>query len=276
MDGAAPEALDDALLEVTAAWSLAMSCRLAGRCVMLDVARRSCSARPSDSIARGVELISRFSQALGLLCGHACLDRRPTRRRNSLFGQRHSRGSRAGHPRRRPFSEESAASRRVLVGRRERSQNRDHEPDHAGAADRRREGRVAADPQGARLSPRVRAQRPQQHLRDRPSNDGLRRRQPETTSCGSPAMSSGWNEPRSNRPIRSTGPARGPIPTPSERGPATTRIRSTPSSACTPRARSACPSSPRSGRWRGLLGEVPEARRRLGLHSRLNATRPPA
>ena len=49
---------------------------------------------------------------------------------------------------------------------------------------------------------------------------------------------------------------------------ATTRTRSTPCSACTPPARSACRSSPRSGRWLATTGSSQKQRRELGLHSR--------
>ena len=94
--------------------------------------------------------------------------------------------------------------------------------------DGRREDRLADDSQGTRLPPRLRAQRSEEHLRDRAADHGLRRgRARDTTSCGSPTTSPGWNEPRSSRPIRSTGRARGPIPTRSAPGPATTRIPST-------------------------------------------------
>ena len=183
---------------------------------------------------------------------------------------RDPRGGRAGHPRGRPVLEGRSARRWLVVRRRERGQDRHHQPGHPGPLDRRRESRFAGDQQGARLPPRLRAQRPAQHLRDRlqtmvfaaaePERDQLRiannvswleRAQIKT---GDPVYWPGswtYSDSKHGRPGDNSntqyallGSAR------RQRGRRSGQAR-------------------RLGPGAQLLGAEPEARRELGLHARL-------
>ena len=140
------------------------------------------------------------------------------------------------------FLKSAAACRRLLGRRRKRREDRYHQPGHAGPADRRREARLARDPQGAlstsaASAPMISTARMRSRCKPWSSPPPSR----SATSCGSPPMSPGWSVPRSSRAIRVSGRARGPTPTRSTPGPATIRTPSTHCSACTPPARWAFP-----------------------------------
>ena len=183
--------------------------------------------------------------------------------------RRDPRGSRARHPGRRPLPQGPAAGRRLLGRGRRRGEDGDDQPGHAGPADGRREARLADDPQGAGLPPQVRAatssaaptrSRCRRWSSPPPSRTG--------TVCGSSPTSSGWSGPRSSPAIAVVWPGSWTYSDSKRPSPATTRTPSTPCSACNAASEAGVPVKPEV--WtlaRELLGEVPEPRRRLGLHA---------
>ncbi len=200
-------------------------------------------------------------------------DARP--RAGLRLGRRHPRGGRAGHPRRGPLPQVAAAARRLLARGRGAGQDRDDQPGDPGPADRRREGRLAGDPEALELPPQASARAAPQHLRHRPPDDGLRRRRARARPAAD----------RRQRRLAGAGPDQARRPRPLARlvdllrhqdaGTATTRTPSMPCWACTPPARSACRSSPRSGPCRATTGSGTRTATGAGPTRPTSPRRPP-